>query len=766
MIRKYPSVFFLGFVVLGIIAADLFRVPVSWFLGATAAVLVAGMIALHRRHQVMAAIMFGCTLGLFSAFNYGIRLYDTGPNHISNVITAKTNYHLFGEVVDWPDLKVDRTEITVRLDSIADDHVRPVQGAVLVKVFDTTTALQRGDRVEFHGRIYPVQEGTGRYRFDYGRYLRLRGISGIVYINTLLDVRVDRRNSWGIMRQVDRLRDLIRDSFRTNLSETSAALASGFLIGETRDIPTDVYRFFRDSGTLHLLAVSGSNVALVVIFFVVLLRPFSLNRRQRAMALLVVIGLFAFLSYGEPSVVRASVMAVIVILAGLVERRYDLNNVIALAALGILLYDPAQHFLDVGFQLSFTIAWGLIFITPRITARLERFHTRWWYRFLLFPFIISLVAQVCATPLITFYFGCIPVLSPLSNLLIVPMVSVAVIGILALLVAHLVWPSLGLLVGSLVNQWLNLIVQLLGKLGGDGVPIIKVHEMPIWLVPLMYLLLLLAVLSLANKKARRMLIFGILAVANLMLGVELTRSLESRNVRVLQLATVPGGIAAVVRQPGTATGDLILTGLVDRDYPIDERIIDPFLDGQGIDTIGTIIIMGAEFKALEDIVHLAGRRQINRWFLHPGLRHSFSDISRGVADLNVDSVGYFSEYQYPPAGSGYYPSDAGVVLRMHHSAVLFVSDLPTAENVTPPVADASLLVLGAELEPNQIRENHRIVRAGWTSVICSRFAQPRTNRTGDLKSPLCPSGFLRDLRSEGQISVRYTGDSLQPLKSF
>jgi len=281
VIRKYPSVFFLGFVVLGIIVADLSRVPVTWFLGTTAVVLMAGLIALHRHHRVMATIMFGCTLGLFSAFNYGIRLYDTGPNHLSNVVTSQTYYHLFGEVVDWPDLKIDRTEITVRLDSLTDDHVRSVQGAVLVKVSDTTTALQRGDRVEFYGRIYPVPEGTGQYRFDYSRYLRLRGIFGIVYINTLLDVRVDRRNTWGIMRQVDRLRNLIRDSFRTNLSETSAALASGFLIGETRDIPTDIYRFFRDSGTLHLLAVSGSNVALVVIFFVILLRDHEENHHQR-----------------------------------------------------------------------------------------------------------------------------------------------------------------------------------------------------------------------------------------------------------------------------------------------------------------------------------------------------------------------------------------------------------------------------------------------------------------------------------------------------
>ncbi len=365
MIRKYPSLLVLLFVVFGIVISDQTRLPCWMFLFGSLACCVGGLIGLTRHSGRESTILFGLSLLFFSAFNFGIRFYDVGPRHISRVLQNGETYHIFGEVTDWPRLKTNHTEIKITLDSVATDVTRKVRGTILLKLTDTTTALQRGDRVEFRGRIYSVKGSNLPGKFDYQRYLYLKGVYGIVYLPTLLDVRIDKGNRFGIFNYVDKLRASIRGSFYKNLSPTAAALAAGFLIGETRDIPTTIYSRFRDTGTLHLLAVSGSNVALVVLSFMFLLRPFSLSRRKRAVILLLVVFLFALLSYGEPSVMRASVMAALVIAAGVLERRYDLNNVIAATALIILLFDPAQLY-DVGFQLSFVTAWGLISLSLEV----------------------------------------------------------------------------------------------------------------------------------------------------------------------------------------------------------------------------------------------------------------------------------------------------------------------------------------------------------------------------------------------------------------
>jgi len=191
------------------------------------------------------------------------------------------------------------------------------------------------------------------------------------------------------------------------LGPVQFALASGFLIGETRDIPTEIYAMFRDSGTLHLLAVSGANVALVIVFFVWAMRPFSLGPGKRSVILLIVIAVFTGVSYGDPSVMRASIMAALVIGARMLGRPFDLNNIIATAALMILLISPAQLF-EVGFQLSFVTAWGLVLVVPRVAAKLQTYHERIWYRWLALPLVVAFVAQVFSAPLIAFYFQRIP----------------------------------------------------------------------------------------------------------------------------------------------------------------------------------------------------------------------------------------------------------------------------------------------------------------------------------------------------------------------
>ena len=273
MLRKYPSLFVLVFTLAGIVLADNIHLPVWILLPGCLLSFLVGALTLKSACRTRPAIALAMAFLFFSAFHYTARMHGAGPRHLSRVVVDDARYHIFGRVAGWPLVKASGTEIAVSLDSLGADRVVPVQGQILLKLSDTTTALKRGDRLEFFGRIYPVRGGRNLGGFDYRRYLHLKGLFGIVYLPTLLDVRVSIADRSGVLAWVDDLRTQIRSSLKRNLSPRSAALASGFLIGETRDIPADVYAWFRDSGTLHLLAVSGSNVAMILLFFWVVLRP-------------------------------------------------------------------------------------------------------------------------------------------------------------------------------------------------------------------------------------------------------------------------------------------------------------------------------------------------------------------------------------------------------------------------------------------------------------------------------------------------------------
>jgi len=756
--RKYPSLLVLIFVVAGIVTADSSHLP-SWsFLIVSLVALVLGSFAYTTARTVPAVLLLSACMAGFAAFQFSHQYVDVGPRHLSRAVSGRAIYRIYGSVADWPELRPGRTEIKVAVDSLVSDRTQDVQGAILLKVTDTTTSLQRGDRVEFRGRIYglpPAGDGSG---FDYRRYLTLKGVSGIVYLPTLLDVRVDRRARYGFLSVVDNLRSWVVATLNKNLSPVAAALATGFLIGETRNIPPEVYRMFRDSGTLHLLAVSGSNVTLVLMFFIVLMRPFSLPPFRRAVILLVVIVVFTALSYGEPSVVRASVMAVLVILARFAQRRHNLNNIIALTALIILIVQPSQLF-DVGFQLSFVTAWGLIFIVPRLSARFETFHGRWWYRWLVFPLMISVVAQVCSTPLIAYYFGRIPVISVLANLVIVPLVSLAVIGVLSVLAAQILWPMLGLFVGSVIDKLLLLVVAALRQFGGDQIPVLEVStilpdSLSVPTAVFAYTLVVLFTLAVRHRLARRLAMLAALIGINLALVFAVVRATAGTE-RWVSLHAVPGGIAAFVGGSESDGTDLILHGLSGVTYALDEKVFQPLLADLKLESLDRIFLLSTDYDAVDDVIRLAGKFDAGPVYVHRRAAAMFADVlaRKGGAGTPLD-VRYFGSSGDGPPEPGYLADDRGFWLHARGAHMLFADGLNDTHSTPLPDTLRAILVLGRSWSPT-VGEWVTLRELGYSLIVCSRVAQypDDTDDPSDFNPDRVLPEFIYVLKERGSLRI-------------
>lgn len=755
MTRQYPSLFVLLFVALGIALADLTGMAARELLLGGGVTALAGGVTYWRGYRRAAGVSFAIALGLITGAHFALRVYDPGPHHVSRVTNAKTVYHIFGRISDWPDLKANRTELRVELDSLSDPSVHMVRGAILLKITDTTTALQRGDRIEFFARIYPVPQSGARERFDYQHYLAMRGIHGVAYLPTLLDVRVDRRSPYGVMAAVDGLRNNIRNALYADLSPTAAALASGFLIGETRDIPTTLYQRFRDSGTLHLLAVSGSNVALVLLVVVWLLRPLGLPRRGKAIALIGVILLFALLSYAEPSVLRASVMAMLVIVAGLLNRRYDLNNIVALTALILLLVDPTQFF-DVGFQLSFVTAWGLVFIVPKLTSLLFPPKPAWWSRWLLFPLIVSLVAQVVSAPLILFYFGRVPLLSLPANLIIVPLVSAAVIGILLLLLAHLALPPLGLMFGGLLDYLMRLLLGALELFGGDGTPTLEWQSMAprsAELAALLaaYALIVLGTWGLTSRRSRRLAVLLLLVVLNagLVSAALKTRAVENEIV----VRNCPGGVMATIPNGPPGYADLVILGAVGKEYRLDEKVFAPALAADGVTRLGRLLILGARFDAVDDLLRLADSLHADTVMAGESLRPTIADVL-AREEIRFGQIRYFGDGESMADGDGYRAQESEIVFRQRGRAVTFVEDI-AALREAPGYARSGILVIGRRWQPSP--EDWLALRQqGYERIVCSRIELPNEKSRSD-PSPRFDRelpDFLWDVSRRGEAALR------------
>jgi competence protein ComEC len=249
------------------------------------------------------------------------------------------------------------------------------------------------------GRLEPLDGFDARLRWRH-------------VVARLADVRLDRfapPNS-PLLRVANAVRSTILRG-TTALAPRDRALFAGFALGDTRDLPDDVVEQFRAAGLSHLLAVSGANVAFVLALFGPLLRRSSLGLRLVVGASVVCV--FAAATRFEPSVLRASTMAVLVMLASFAGRPVRATRVLAIAVVVLLLADPfLLH--SVGFGLSVGACAGIAFFAGPIARRLPG---PTWLRD---PIAVTLAAQLGVAPVMVPVFGGLPAIAPVANLLAVP----------------------------------------------------------------------------------------------------------------------------------------------------------------------------------------------------------------------------------------------------------------------------------------------------------------------------------------------------------
>ncbi len=195
------------------------------------------------------------------------------------------------------------------------------------------------------------------------------------------------------------------------LSTEGRALLTGFVVGDDRDQSVAVADDFKAAGLTHLLAVSGQNVAFVLVLAGPVLRRLGL--RGRWVASLGVIAFFGMVTRWEPSVMRASAMAVLACTATGLGRPASRRRLLALAVAGVVLVDPLLV-RSVGFQLSVGACVGIIALAGPLTRRLPG--PRWLAETL----AVTLSAQVGVAPVLVPVFGGLPLASVPANLLAVP----------------------------------------------------------------------------------------------------------------------------------------------------------------------------------------------------------------------------------------------------------------------------------------------------------------------------------------------------------
>ena len=279
-------------------------------------------------------------------------------------------------------------------------------GPILADLPPNTDA-SRGDVVRIEGSVVGGQGEIGSRRYR-----------GVVDVD---EFQVVAGPGSPILAAGNAMRDRVIN--RLSPLEGGRGLLAGFMVGDTSGIDEVDQSAMRRAGLSHFTAVSGSNVAVFLGLLYLAAGPIGIGPKRRAVLGLLGLPVFAAATRFEPSVLRASAMAGLVLFGRLVGVAMETWQVISTAVIALLLVDPGLVF-SAGFQLSVAATAGVIVGArwPSSGGKVAR------------ALAVSIGAQVAVAPLLIIHFGEVPLLSPLANLLAAPLVTVStVLGVIGVI---------------------------------------------------------------------------------------------------------------------------------------------------------------------------------------------------------------------------------------------------------------------------------------------------------------------------------------------
>lgn len=538
------------------------------------------------------------------------------------VLACLLGYLRFDQWSGRPDPLAGLRDRELRLEGVSDGRLLELAQPSGVRLAIAPAGAVPAGRVELLGTIREAQGRRNPGGFDYRGYLRRRGVDGQLFVAEVMAAEQQ-------VSQSAKFRDRLRRGVRRGLPEREAALLEAMSLG-IRDELGELRETFAAAGLAHVLALSGLHVGLLLAAAGWLLGPLGL---QRYPALLGLDFGYMLLVGATPSVVRASLMAAAVLLGlWLGAGRLQPWTALGTSALVTLLARPSWLF-DLSFQLSYGAVAGILLFAAPFAVRLRGWpQLPWWHPRVAIggSLLVSAAAQSLTLPLVASSFASVPLLSPLVNVVALPLASLLVpLGFLAGVLGLLSLP----LAGGL-NIVTGVIAQALITVADLGARLPALTWGAVEPIGFVYYALALSALALAaagRLKPR-------LALLNVLLAVTLSHATPSMHPQAELVAFDVGqGDSLLLRLPGRIEVLVDGGGSPFSSFDVGEAVVLPALRALGVDELELVIASHPDVDHIEGLpsVLRAMPVQLLAYGVAAPEREAFRELMAAANDRNV-----------------------------------------------------------------------------------------------------------------------------------
>lgn len=416
----------------------------------------------RARRLLLPDFFFGITtvsilifLGLLTV---SINLPENDPNHYTHVLTEGSNTKsvLIADVSEKlkPGLFQDRYILSVK--KIAGKNVT---GKLLLNISRDleNQPFFPGDRLVILASYSKINKPLNPYQFDFAKYMENLKVYGQINIDGS-EVLKTGNPGFGLTETAGNIREKIITELRKySFKADELAIIQALLLGQRQEISQETYNNYAAAGVIHILAVSGLHVGIILLLLKRLIRPMErikFGKPLKAVLLILLLWGFALLAGMSPSVVRAVSMFSFIAIGMQLNRRSSVLNALFTSLVILLLINPYYLF-QVGFQLSYLAVFSIVLIQPAIESlyapKLKVVKYFWSI------LTVTVAAQIGVLPLSLFYFHQFPGLFFISNLVILPFLGILLGGgilVMILAVFDLLPEIIAEIYGKMIS-WLN-----------------------------------------------------------------------------------------------------------------------------------------------------------------------------------------------------------------------------------------------------------------------------------------------------------------------
>ncbi|MCX6764767.1 MAG: ComEC/Rec2 family competence protein [Candidatus Nealsonbacteria bacterium] len=390
------------------------------------------------KNKRLAVLGFCSFFAILGAWHYQITMEKISNNDFIKYNDKEESIILIGKTGKEADIREKSINLEIKSDYILINNEKiKVSGKVLITA-SRYPVYNYGDELEVTGKLKTPMVFEG---FNYKDFLAKDGIFSVMYFPEVKKIG-DKKGNF-IFAEILFLKDKIRQSIYQNFSPPQSSLLGALILGDQRRMPDWFREKLNITGISHITSVSGMHVAILSAILMEFLLGLGFWRSQAFYITCIFLILFILMVGLPASAIRAGIMGGLFLFAQKIGRKSTAFRSIVFAAVVILIANPLLLRFDVSFQLSFLAVIGLIFLDPIFKKLLKKIPEKEFFNLRTMA-SMTFSAQLFTLPILIYNFGRISLISPITNILILPFIPlltilgflVGIVGIVSQTISH------------------------------------------------------------------------------------------------------------------------------------------------------------------------------------------------------------------------------------------------------------------------------------------------------------------------------------------